>query len=96
MKVWVTKYALTKGILECWGEVDEDKLYVTVSFGSGNHSWRQYFKMGRDAHLTREAAVAKAHEMRMRRIASLQKQIANLEQMTFIIQRGDNDEHRRT
>lgn len=79
MKVFVSKYAITDGITEHDATISGDGGYASVPGRLGLYT----LKMGRDAHLTREEAVAKAHEMRMRRIASLQKQIAKLEQMTF-------------
>lgn len=74
--VWVTKYALTKGIYT------ED---AVVAKG-GRSAWmpkkcRSFW--GSEFHLTRAAAVARAQEMRTKKIASLRKQIAKLEAMDF-------------
>lgn len=79
MKVFVSKYAITGGITEHDATISGDGGYASVP-----GSWGLYtLKIGSDAHLTREAAVAKANDMRTSRIASLQKQIDKLEQMTF-------------
>lgn len=79
MKVWITKYALTQGIFEAEAEVIEDgtvrvRQEFIVSY---------YHKEGRDWHKTKESAVAKAEEMRKKKIASLKKQIEKLEKKKF-------------
>lgn len=78
MKVWITKYALTSGILEREAEVCTDSTisvkgtgYCTVCFH------------GNEWHKSRESAIAKAEEMRKKKIASLKKQIEKLEKMEF-------------
>lgn len=77
MKAWITKYALTKGILE--KEVED--------CGDGMVSERgRYFLAcyrGTDWHTDKKSAIAKAEEMRKKKIASLKKQIENLERMKF-------------
>jgi len=78
MKVWVTKYALTKGILEV--EVDspvEDERMVRASGG-----WTTYYHKP-DWHMTKAEAVARAEEMRTKKLASLRKQAAKLEKLRF-------------
>lgn len=79
MKVFVSRHAITNGITEHDATISGNG-YASAQ---GNR-WGFYsLKMGRDAHLTREEAVAKANDMRRKKIASLQKQIDKLEQMTF-------------
>lgn len=83
MKVWITKYALTKGIIEtevyenCLGTDPtgnmisiREKGYVSYFHGKGNE-W----------HTTKESAITKANEMRQKKISSLKKQIEKLEKM---------------
>jgi hypothetical protein len=41
------------------------------------------YLQGKDWHTTKEAAVARANEMRAKKIDSLRKQIMKLEGMTF-------------
>ncbi|TVR58957.1 MAG: hypothetical protein EA420_16435 [Candidatus Competibacteraceae bacterium] len=75
MKVYVTKYALTKGILEHDATVGEDGwAYVSeyaMSFSRKN--WAP----------TMPEALAQAEEKRVQKIASLRKQIAKLERLEF-------------
>lgn len=79
MKAWITKYALTKGILERSirsfdGETAED---IT-----GGHLRAKYYRKG-EWHESKISAIEKAEEMRKKKIASLKKQIEKLEKMKF-------------
>lgn len=82
MKVFVTKYALTKGIYQ--EEVRE---------GQPSGGWRylytldtrypQQFVLGRDAFEDLETAKAQVGHMRTKKIASLKKQLAKVEKMVI-------------
>lgn len=79
MKFFITKWALSDGIREREGEPNEDG-WVYVK----RNVWQsQYERLGTHAHKTREEAEAKAEKMRRAKIASLQKQIAKLNAMSF-------------
>ena len=82
MKVWITKYALTQGILEKEAEicstVPDNTMIKTV--GS---KYPEYYH-GSDWHYTNEEAVAKAEKMRRNKIESLRKQIKKLVCMKFL------------
>lgn len=78
MKVWITKYALTSGILEKEAEVCTDNMISVKDTGY----YTVYFH-GNEWHKSRESAIAKAEEMRKKKIASLKKQIEKLEKMEF-------------
>lgn len=82
MKVWITKYALTQGIYS-YG-------YATVCNATGTmievvnktgfgHNY--YHKP--DWHETEEEAIARAEEMRLKKIKSLEKQLAKFKEMKF-------------
>lgn len=77
-KIWISKYALSGGITEHEAEIRGDNAFPGAPFMSFT-----YFKMGRDAHLTREEAVAAAHAARKKKIASIKKQITKLEELKF-------------
>lgn len=79
MKVWISKYALTDGIVE--REVEECDANGRYVYSKADF-W-QSFRLGGDAHKTREAAVAAANSMRLEKIASLKKQIEKLEALDF-------------
>lgn len=74
---WVTRYALSKGIFSI----------VAQDCGSGmieevGVRWTTYYR-GKDWHRTEEKALARAEEMRVKKIKSLEKQITKLQKMKF-------------
>jgi hypothetical protein len=75
MKVWLTRTALTRGIIEADGEPGQGEMAGFLYAGNGLY-W------GRDWHRTKEAALVRAEEMRDRKIESLRKQITKLEKLT--------------
>ena len=80
-KAWVTRYALTDGI---WiGEADSCAESPNVIGFNREKPLGILYVIGNDWHRTEEAAIKRAEEMRTRKIASLRKQIAKLEAMTF-------------
>lgn len=77
---WVTKYALTLGILKVKGQ-------HCLSIDPGFLSYFPYGDAhGNDWHLSEQAALDRAEEMRLAKIATLKKQIAKLEKMQFKIE----------
>ena len=78
MKVWITKYALTDGIVE--KEVySKDSLYIIFTDGSYDFVKNE----GKHWHINKDSAIKRAEEMRQKKIASLKKQIEKLEEMRF-------------
>lgn len=76
---FVTKYALTRGILEIKAiELDNGMIKCTV-----NSHTTYYHGEGREWHRTKDEAVKKANEMREKKLASLKKQIVKLESLSF-------------
>lgn len=73
---YVTKYALSAGITKQVGRLTPDGIY----FVYGRHG---FIRDRVDCFETMEAAVADAEVRRERKIASLKKQIAKLEKVTF-------------
>ena len=76
---YITKYALTKGIVrrevhDCF----DISLDMVADVGSGNVSYH-----GNDWYRTYDDALRQAESMRLKKISSLKKQIAKLEKMTF-------------
>jgi len=81
MKVFITKYALTTGIYEAEArrvEGHADMLEIPAAPGAMS----QYIH-GLDWHITHESALMKAEAMRRKKIASLRKQLSELEEMKF-------------
>ena len=86
MKVWITKYALTDGLID--GEIiAEHKIWENpIEYKS------RYLCRSKDGDrcldrgdfcFTFELAIQKAEEMRQKEIASLKNQIEKLERMRF-------------
>ena len=78
MKIWITKYALSGGISEHEAEIRGSSAYPGKPFAS-----YVGFTIGTDAHVTKEAAVAAAEKMRVKKIASVKKQLVKLENLRF-------------
>lgn len=76
MKVWITKYALTQGIIETEAErsKNHEDMIDTGKFG---------YYHGSDWHTTEEDAIKKAEEMKIRKIISLEKQINKIKELKF-------------
>ena len=82
ISAYITKYALTTGIYFAKGEVCHEissKMFSDIRrCGSLNYH-------GNEWHRTKEDAIMRAEEMRDRKIKSLEKQIAKLKKMTFVV-----------
>lgn len=83
MKVWITKYALTKGIIEAETDKISNDGYChaywidNAGYKSDSLFNSRYFEQNK------ESAIANAEETRQKKIASLKKQIEKLEKMKF-------------
>ena len=84
MKVWITKSALTKGIIEREAELigNENLSNTSTIECSVAWEWTNYYH-GQEWHLTKGAAVVRADTMRLAKIAALRKQIARLEKLKW-------------
>jgi hypothetical protein len=76
MKIFVTKYALTKGILELECEIINGKLAKTIE------TYPQYFKES-EWFYNEEFAIKRSNKMKINKIASLERQLEKLKRMTF-------------
>ena len=77
---FVTKFALSnkgKIIVEDFNEAPSELGYIIPP-----SSW-QALKVGKDVHTTMEAAIQAADSARLKKIASLRRQITVLENLTF-------------
>lgn len=78
MKVWITKYALTSGIIET--EIIKSGPIYTVF---ENDLFLYTYDREKDWHTSYAGAKSRAEKMRQKKIASLKKQIEKLEGMKF-------------
>lgn len=84
--MWITKYALTKGIIKTrpsarWNnEVVTPCRHVWVVWRSGLNAVAM-FRLGRDAHHTEMEAKARVKEMIVAKRRALAKQLAKLDEL---------------
>lgn len=80
VKMWVTRHALTMGVASVDVTIEGEYAYsagrMPVQYPPGH--W----------HRTEAAAIARAEEMRVAKIASLERQIAKLQKLKFAATSG--------
>ena len=79
MKVYVTKFALTKGITEAEGEICKD---ISDKMFKVKTEYPTYYH-NKEWHVTLDDAIRHADKMRKKKVASLKKQIKKYEMMLF-------------
>jgi len=78
MKVWITKYAITRGIVEAESTpIEGDAVVAKIP-----DQWENYFRKPY-WHETKEAAIAQAETMRQKKIKSLEREIEKIKKLTF-------------
>lgn len=78
MKFYVTKYALTRGILEIYGESISSSLEIVKALDPEiNYIEKPFW------HVRKEEAIEHAESIRKRKIEALNKQIEKLKEMQF-------------
>lgn len=82
MKVYVTKHALTRGILKL--EVRQSKLTPSMVCCSEDPNWSDYYHgEGINWHRTLEAAKARAENMRQKKLIALENALNKLKKLKF-------------
>lgn len=81
-KVYITKYALTYGIFSVEGSLSADGTAVRYKREGG---YLSEIAHGQDFQLTEEDALARAEEMRIAKLKSLDKQIKKVSAIKFDI-----------
>lgn len=78
--IYVTKWALTKGVKECKASIEkfENDESIEIAWVEGIMSC---LIIGNDAFLNRDDAVKRANDMRLNKIKNLKIQIVKLEKM---------------
>jgi len=82
MKVWITKYAFTKGIQIVEGRISNIGSGSMFCYRQNGYDCSAHGE-GRDWHRTQESAIRRVEAMRVNKIASLKKSIAKLEAKSF-------------
>ena len=83
MKVWITKYAFTDGIIEAIAYNLTWRTCVVIPKYRGIRAGIIRLMNILDYSVSKESAIQKAEEMRQKKIESLKKQIKKLEEMRF-------------
>lgn len=76
--VWISKYALTKGIYSAESEMKDSResgVGVLIGFN--------FYKIGRDCHFEKADAVKAAYEMKVKKLQSLDKQMKKISALEF-------------
>lgn len=81
---WITKYALTQGILKVRAELIVGESMIKVK--ATDPSYFDAYYHGKDWHRSWEEAVSRAEQMRIDKITSLKKQLAKLEKMAIAVE----------
>lgn len=84
VEAWITKYALTSGIIHVNGEVNDGTLVWYGESGLMNFAHGE----GREWHRSLDAALGRSEEMRLLRIESLRKSIRKVEKVKFKVVEG--------
>ena len=77
MKFFITKYALTQGIIEMHGEIYSSCSTMVVEENMRNMYHKPFW------HETKEEAVKHANELKNRKILSIEKQLAKIKKLNF-------------
>jgi hypothetical protein len=80
ISVWVSKYALSKGILHM--KAERSRRFPSLVVNPENRL-QTFHEEGREWHLSEADAQTRADAMRQAKIVSLRKQIARLERLDF-------------
>ncbi len=81
---YITKYALSVGVYKVDGEQNGAMFIQPADREDGRSYYPQYFQ-GKDWHLTEELALARAEEMRIAKLKSLDKQMKRVSALKFEI-----------
>jgi hypothetical protein len=75
MRIWITKWALTQGIIVVDADITDQGLAIVAGH------WNYYHK--KDYCTSEAAARGKFEEMKQRKIASLRKQLSRIKNLEF-------------
>ena len=86
MKVWITKYALSTGVYCAAVNSLEPSSIISIKNKNGLNGFSYFHGEGKDWHRTEESAIARANDMRNKKILSMKKQIERLAKMQFDVE----------
>lgn len=83
MKVWITKYALTRGIIETEADICDTKVAGSMVRARVGLTPEGTYYHNDNWYASYEAASAKAESMRLAKIESLAKELGRLKRKSF-------------
>ena len=86
---WVTRFALSEGIFKVTGYVPHDISDKMFCYEGGKTSRVSVY--GKDWHRTEELAIARAEEMRLKKIETLKKSLKEMEALDFGFKAAEHD-----
>ena len=86
MKVWITKYAMTSGVFTA--EAEKTRIEGMCVVRSKKPSGFDQLFRGNDWHTDEAEAIERFNQMKQKKIASLQKQLAKVEALEFLPREG--------
>lgn len=83
MEVYITKYALTRGIMK--KNVEQEGKCMVKHHGKPHFVWgpTTYYYQRPDWHIDKDKAIKRAERMRTMKIKALKKEIIRLENLNF-------------
>ena len=82
MKIWNTKYCLTDGITEHDVEICRNDSMVTIPKTEKSYAINLHGE-GKDWHRSRETAINRAKEVKIKKLQSLDKQMKKISAIEF-------------
>lgn len=79
MKVWISKYALTTGIIE----IEAKETHSPSMVADASDPLSMFHGEGKEWHKSKEEAFQRAEIMKKKKIESLEKQIEKIKKMKF-------------
>ena len=84
MRAFITKYSLTQGVFEVEGKLDHDGEYL---IWKNDGSWSVQYTHKRDFSLSLQETLEVAEQARVKKLASLKKQLSKLEVLEVKVSR---------
>lgn len=83
MEAWITKYALTKGILYTEEAIQRGIALLVPTNNKMDREYESYYGEGKEWHGTKAEALVRAEEMKQKLINYHKKEIQKLENIRF-------------
>jgi hypothetical protein len=85
MRAWITKYALSRGIIEVEG-IEDSEYPGSLAVKSKNETYLTSYFWGKEWHTSLFDAVIRADDMRKAKIKALTRQLERLKALRFEVE----------